>query len=51
MVFAGQHVQVLMVLMVQSASLSGLHMEKKRGEGAPPLTRSVAQMGHGSQNF
>ena len=28
-------------------SLSGLDVEKKRGEDAPPVTRRVAQMAHG----
>ena len=32
-------------------SLSGLDVEKKRGEDVPPVTRSVAQMAHGEENF
>ena len=32
-------------------SLSGLDVEKKRGEDVPPVTRSVAQMAHGWRNF
>ena len=32
-------------------SLSGLDVEKKRGEDAPPLTRKVAQMAHGWRTF
>ena len=28
-------------------SLSGLDVEKKRGEDAPPVTRCVAQLAHG----
>ena len=32
-------------------SLSGLDVEKKRGEDAPPVTRRVAQMAHGWRKF
>ena len=32
-------------------SLSGLDVEKKRGEDAPPVTRCVAQLAHGWQKF
>ena len=32
-------------------SLSGLDVEKKRGEDAPPVTRRVAQMAHGWLKF
>ena len=32
-------------------SLSGLDVEKKRGEDVPPVTRSVAQMAHGWRKF
>ena len=32
-------------------SLSGLGVEKKRGEGASPVTGRVAQMAHGWRNF
>ena len=32
-------------------SLTGLDVEKKRGEDAPPVTGSVAQMAHGSESF
>ena len=28
-------------------SVSGLYVEKKRGEDAPPVIRRVAQMAHG----
>ena len=33
------------------SSLSGLDVEKKRGEDAPPVARRVAQMAHGWRNF
>ena len=32
-------------------SPAGLGVEKMRGEGTFPLTRNVAQMGHGSRKF
>ena len=32
-------------------SLSGLDVEKKRGEDAPPVTRRVAQLAHGWRKF
>ena len=51
MVFDGQQVQQQTVLMVQTACLSGLDVEKKRGEDAPPVTRRVAQMAHGWRKF
>ena len=46
MVFGGQQVQLQTMLMVQTAYLY-LDVEKKRGEGAPPVTGRVAQMAHG----
>ena len=32
-------------------SLTGLYVEKLRGEGSRPWTRCVAEMGHGSRKF
>ena len=51
MVSGGLQVQQQTMLMVQTACLSGLDVEKKRGEDVPPMTRRVAQMAHGWRKF
>ena len=52
MVFGGQIVQEwTMPKGPNRVSLSGLDVEKKRGDDAPPMTRKVAQMAHGWRTF